>query len=446
MVLVPGDDALQEGDRLLALSGPRRRRAALEREARAAVEVGGAGDLPELLVQSGRGLELARLLVRGGGPAFEAGPDVDAPRRGPALARLVGTGGLRHHPHRFVELGRAQVVAALDEPGRGLGGSVGLEGLLAPQGRGPHDVARLLEGDRGLLVVLRSQEQLGCLPGLPEAQERLGRLPVVAALGVRSDGPVELAGLLEEPSRLERALVLGGGSRRGVGRRERHVLHEVLLVGLGRLQRLAVLLPGFRGAQRIAALLVQLGRRGPLPREPEQPRRLEAVALLEEERRRARRLAGRREEGRPLLVVTGLKVELRRALGPAELLEGGRRRPVLPALHVGLGRLGQPARVFEQLACREVVVLFLEAGDLALELLLREARSQDPREEIRPARGDPGDAEAQAIREEAIAEEKGAETHDPGNVRVIEKVEEESHPSPVTLPASLRRSGISAGL
>ena len=296
-----------------------------------------------------------------------------------------------------------------------------------------------------LLVVLRPQEELGRLRGLPEAQERLGRLPVVAALGVGGDGPVELAGLLEEPSRLERALVLGRGSRRGVGRRERHVLHEVLLVGLGRLQRLVVLLPRLRGAQRIAALLVQLGRGGPLPREAEQPRRLEAVALLEEERRRSRGLAGRREEGRPLLVVAGLEVELRRALGPAQLLEGGRRRPVLPTLHVGLGRLGQPARVLEQLAGGEVVVLLLEAGDLALHLLLRVAGAENPRQEVL-AGGDAGDAEAEPLREETIAEQEGAQTRDPGHVRVVQKAEEESHPIPVTLPLSRRRSGISAGL
>jgi hypothetical protein len=92
-----------------------------------------------------------------------------------------------------------------------------------------------------------------------------------------------------------------------------------------------------------------------------------------------------------------------------------------------------------------MIVLLLEAGDLALHLLLREARAEDPGHEIL-AGGDAGEAEAKAVCEEPIAEEKGAEADEPGNVRVVEKVEKESHPNPVTLPASLGRAGISAGL
>ena len=104
--------------------------------------------LPDLLVELGRRLELLRLLVARRRPVLEPGADVDASRRRVALAGLVGARGLGQHAHRLEELGGAQVVLPLLEERGRLGHAVRLEGHLAAQGRGPHDVAGLLEGLR----------------------------------------------------------------------------------------------------------------------------------------------------------------------------------------------------------------------------------------------------------------------------------------------------------
>ncbi len=119
---------------------------------------------------------------------------------------------------------------------------------------------------------------------------------------------------------------------------------------------------------------------------------------------------------------------------------------MLLALEVRVGRLGEPAGVFEELPRRQVVVLLLEALDLAVELLRRETLAQDPGQEVLAADRGAGNPDPHAVPEEPVREEQGAEAHDPGHVRVVEKAEEESHRGPVTLPASVRRSGISRGL
>ena len=125
---------------------------------------------------------------------------------------------------------------------------------------------------------------------------------------------VELARLLEETARVKRALLIGGRRRLGVGGGEGDVLHEVLLVGLGRLQEVPLLLEGLGGAKGIAALHVEVGRLVPLPGHPEEPGRLEVVALLPEEGRGLGRLARVHEELGGLLVVAGREIELGRAL------------------------------------------------------------------------------------------------------------------------------------
>ena len=152
VVLVGGRHALQEGDRLLAIARARGGLAALEREAGAAEQLRRAPQVAVLLEERGRRLELARLLVGGRGALLEPGAHVDAAGGPPALAGLVGLGGLGHHPHRLEQLGRAQVVAALEEERRGLGRLVGLERGLAPQGRRAHRVAGRLERGGGALV------------------------------------------------------------------------------------------------------------------------------------------------------------------------------------------------------------------------------------------------------------------------------------------------------
>ena len=210
----------------------------------------------------------------------------------------------------------------------------------------------LVEGRRRALLVLGPQEQLGRLRRLPQLQQRLRALAVEAALAVHDDRSRDVARLLVEPARLQRALLVRrGGRARRVGRRVRDVLGEVLLVGLGGLQQLAVLLPGLRRAQRVAALLVQLRRRRPLARLPEQPRRLEVVALLEEERGGLGRLARGGEQGGALLEVARLQVQLGGALATPELLVARGGGPVLLPLEVRLGGLA-PAGRRPPAACR----------------------------------------------------------------------------------------------
>ena len=414
VVLVARRDALQERDRLLSLAGARRRLAAPERLAGAFEEVGGLADVAELVEECRRRLELAALLVGGGRPVLEPRSDVDAAGRGPALARLVGRGGLGHHPDRLVELGGPQEVASLHEPRGRLGRAVALEGVLAAQRRRAHRVAGLLEGERRLLVVLALEEQLGGLGVLAELLQHLGRLAVVAAARVDHRRPLELVRLLEGPAGLQRALGIGRALRLREARGEADVLGEVLLVGLRGLEGLAILLPGLRGAQRVAALLVQLGGRSPLAALRVKPRGFEVVALLEEERGGPGGLARLAEERRPLLVVAGRQEELRRPLGAAHLLERGRRRPGLVALEIGLGGLRQPALLLEQLAGAQEVRLLLEPVDLALELLVGPARTQHPRDEVFAA--DYGRSpDPDALGEVLVADEGGQTYQDPGD-------------------------------
>ena len=428
VVLVARTHALEQGDRLLALSRPGRGLAALEGEAGLAVELGGLPVVAGLLVHLGRGVELPSPLVGGGGFLLEPRPHVDRARGGPALPRLVGPRRLRQHSHRLEELGRPQEVASLDEPGRGLRGRVGLEGHFSPQVRGLHRVPRGLIGRGRALGVLRAHEHLGGLRGLAELAQGPAGLLEVAPLAVGLEGPAQVAGLFVEPAGQERALVVGALRGRGVGRGVGHVLHEVLLVGLRGLDELPLLLVGLRRAERIAALCVELGRLVPLVGQAVEPRRLEAVALLLEEDGRLSGLADLDQEGRRFLVVARLQVELGRPLAPAQLFVGGGGGPEFLALDVGLGGLGRPVRVFEHLARGQPVLLFLELPDGLLELGFAIAGAEHLAEYVVGGDLAPGEADLQPVAELLVDDQQDDRAEHPGNVGIVEEeVEKQVH-------------------
>ena len=376
VVLVGRRHALQERDRAVAVARRRRRLTALEREPRALEQGDRARGLARLLVELGRRLQLARALVAVRGAVLHARADVDAARRRPALRRLVGAGGLGEHPDGLEQLRRA-------------------------------------------LVELR---RLGVLP---LAQADVRRLLEVAAAAVDLQRARQGLRLLVQAAGLERALLVGGGAGGRVGRAEGDVLHEVLLVALRGLGPLLLLLVRLGRAQRIAALGVELRRLVPLPGLAEQARRLERVALLEEQRRRLGRLVGGDEDLGRLLVIAGLQIEVGRLLEPAHLLEVDGGGVVLLPLDVGLHRLREPSRVLEQLARGQVLALLLVGGDGAVELALGVARTEDLVEHAvhaRPAGAAARDAHTHAGGEPLVDEEGGDDEQDVREIRNGEDV------------------------
>ena len=435
VVVVARRHALQHGDRLSALAGECRGLAALVRTAGASVQLGRVPALAELLEQRRRRLQVPGVLERAGRAVLQPRPQVDATGGRPALARLIRTGGLGHHPDRLVQLGRAQEVVPMHEPRGRVGRAIAFERRLAAQHRRTHSLAGLVERLRRTLLVPRAQEQLGRLAGLSELEQRLGRFAVEAALPVHDHRAGKVARLLVQPTSEPCALVVRRVRGRGVGRRVRHVLGEVLLVRLRGSQRLAVLLPGLGRTPRVAALLVQLGGGSPLLGETEQARGLQVVALLQEQRGGARRFSGGGEQGRALLVVAGLQEQLGRALGAPELLVGRGSRPGLLPVDVRLGGGRELAGVLQQLARGQVVADLLEPRHLAAQLLLRPARAQ---EALRQAVGRDRrarDADAHAVRYEAIDEQEGDDGAHAEDERVVEQADEKFHPEPVHPPA-----------
>ena len=386
----------------------RGRLAALEREAGLLVQLDGLVALAGLLVETGRRLVLARLGVAGGSAALETGAHVHRAGGGEAVAGLVGGGGLGQLPDRLEQLRRAQIVLALLEEGGGLGGPALFPRHLAAEVGGPDAVAGAVVGLGGSARVLGAHEQLGGRREAPELHAGLGGLGEVLPLGVDLERLVELPGLLVELPRLARRLLLPRAPRRRIGRGVGDVLHEVLLVALRRLQRVARLVERLGGAQRVAALQVEIGGLVPQARHAEQARGVEGVALLEEERGGLGVLARVRKDLGRLLVVAALDVELGRSLDVAQALEVDGRRVVLLALEVDLHRLRKALGLLEHAAGREIAASLLEALDLLLELGLRVAGAQHlPQHRVRVHRR-PAHADA---RDEFLVYEEGGQGH-----------------------------------
>ncbi len=406
IVLVGRPHSLEQGDGLLGVARFGGGLAALEGEPGPTVELGGLQVVADLLVELGRGLEIPAELVGVGRSVLEPGPHVDRARGRVAVSGFVGRGGLREHPHGFVQLGRPEEVAALDEEGRRLRRLVGLECHLASKVRGLDDVAGLRVGLGGLGVVLRPHVHLGRLGVLAELGESARRRLEVASAGIDLMGAMQVPGLLEEPAGAERALLVARLRRRGVARGVGHVFREMLLESLGRLQEFALFLEGLRGLQRIAALRIELGRLVPLPGQAKEPCGFQAVALLQEEDGGFAGLADLDQEGGRLLVVARLKVELGRLLAPAHLFVGGGGGHVLLAFEVGLGRLGKHVGLFEHPAGGQPVFPFLELPHGAVALARGVAGAQDLPNDVVAGGPSSGNVDLDPVRELLVGEKE----------------------------------------
>src|SRR5207247_1326524 len=206
---------------------------------------------------------------------------------------------------------------------------------------------------------------------------------------------LELSRLLVQGPGLPGRLLLSRAARRRIRGRVGHVLHEVLLVALRGLQRVARLLEALPGRRRIAALAVEPGRLVPGPRHAVQARGVEGISLFEEQCGGLARLARVGEDLGRLLVVAALEVELRRPLDVAQALEVDGRRVVLLPLEVDLDRLGEALALFQEAPGRQVAALLLVALDLLLNLGFRVAGAQDLAQHRvlvhrRPAQGNAG--------------------------------------------------------
>src|SRR5207245_1501863 len=115
VVLVGGRHALQKADGAVVVAGGGGRLAALEREPGALEERDGPRGLSRLLVELGRRLQLVRALVARGRAVLHPRADVDAPRRRPALRRLIRARSLGQHADGLEQLRGALVVLALLE-------------------------------------------------------------------------------------------------------------------------------------------------------------------------------------------------------------------------------------------------------------------------------------------------------------------------------------------
>jgi hypothetical protein len=310
---------LEQGDRPGIVARPGGRLAALERETGALVQLHGLAALAGLLVEPGRGLVLARPGVGRGGPGLEAGAHVDGAGGGVAVARLVGGGGFGQFARRLEQLGGPEVVLPLLEERGRLGDALALERHLAPEVGRANAVAGPVEGVGRALGILGAHEQLGRVREAAELHAHLARLGEVLALDVDVERLLQLPGLLVELAGLARRLLLPRRARGRIGRGVGDVLHEVLLVAVGRLQRVAGLRVGLGRPQGVAALGVQIGRLVPLAGLAEETSRVEGVAFLEEERGGLGRLVGVDEDLAGLLVVAGLGRTRRPARRPQPL-------------------------------------------------------------------------------------------------------------------------------
>jgi hypothetical protein len=217
---------------------------------------------------------------------------------------------------------------------------------------------------------------------------------------------------------------------------EGDVLHEVLLVALRGLSPLLLLLVRLRRAQRIAALVVELGRLVPLLGHAEEAGRLQGVALLQEELRRLGRLLGRDVDVGRLLVVAGLQVVVGGLVQLAQLLESGGGGEELLALEVRVRGFGQAAGVLEQLARGQVMTRLLVRSDLAVGLGFAVARPQYLSEDVVHASAAPPRAGKPHARCDLLIGDKNSE--DDEDLRQVRNGKDEIHLQP-GLGASGRR-------
>ena len=210
----PRRDPLQERDGAVPVAGLRRRLAALEGQPRLLVERDRARLVARLLVELGRGLQLARPLVglarraRAGRRGCRPSPrrrGCRRPRRPPRPRRACrATRTARRRAGSPAPPGR----------GRGLGDAALLERDLAAEVGRLDPVPRALVGVGGGGGSSARRNSSAAWANWPPRHADRGRLVEEAAPGVDLQRGLQVARLLVAPAGEQRALLVGGTSRR----------------------------------------------------------------------------------------------------------------------------------------------------------------------------------------------------------------------------------------